>query len=100
MTLTPADLEKIRERAEKATPGPWAPLLESRPVRFVGKVSYGVYLFHVMVLGALKAAFPWLREQTLILYAIGAPLSIGAGALTYALVERPLLALRARFRRA
>jgi peptidoglycan/LPS O-acetylase OafA/YrhL len=59
-----------------------------------------MYLFHVMVLGALKAGIPGIREHTLILYAIGAPLSIGAGALTYAFVERPLLSLRARFRRA
>jgi peptidoglycan/LPS O-acetylase OafA/YrhL len=80
--------------------GPWKYVVESRPMRFVGKVSYGVYLFHVAVLGGLKALFPSLREHTLALYAIGAPLSIGAGALSYRLVEKPLLALRARFRRA
>ncbi len=80
--------------------GGWdARLLASRPLSFVGQVSYGVYLLHVTVLGGVKALVPAARESPWLLFALGAPPSIAAGAASFWLVERPLLTLRERLRR-
>lgn len=99
LLLTHAVFALLVAQTAHGARGPWAALLEARPLAFVGKVSYGVYLLHVTVLGGVKAALPMTRESPLLLFAIGAPLSIAAGAASYALVERPLLSLRARLRR-
>jgi peptidoglycan/LPS O-acetylase OafA/YrhL len=78
--------------------GGLARLLSARPLVHVGRVSYGVYLFHVPVLGGLKRALPVLAEQPLALFPAAFALSIGLASASYRYVEAPLLALRERFR--
>ena len=86
--------------ARTALGGGWEErFLESRPLSFVGQVSYGVYLLHVTVLGGVKALVPAARESPGLLFALGAPLSIGAGAASFYAIERPLARLRERLRR-
>lgn len=71
--------------AEAALPGlRWA--LESRIARYVGNISYSLYLYHFLVLAACDAMIPDAPGFTLIVLA-GAFVS---AALSYHLVENPV----------
>jgi peptidoglycan/LPS O-acetylase OafA/YrhL len=76
-----------------------ARLLDWRPIRFLGLVSYSLYLWHLPVIRALQHWAPrpdpgWSAYlgQSAIVVAI----SVALAALTYRFVERPALALRSR----
>ena len=82
-----------------------APLLLNPVVQYIGKVSYGVYLYHELVRVAvwhvgkpLMAGWPSSLGYVvrLLLYAA---LSVAVAALSYELVEKRFLALRSLFRR-
>ena len=72
--------------------------LAARPLVYVGRVSYGMYLFHVPVLGSIQRVFSELVEQPLALFATSFLVSMGFAALSHRYVEAPILALQARFR--
>jgi peptidoglycan/LPS O-acetylase OafA/YrhL len=75
-------------------PQTWlARALSARPLRELGRISYGVYLFHVPVLGLLRRVLPSLSEQPGLLFALGLGISAGAAALSYHYFEAPLLRL-------
>jgi peptidoglycan/LPS O-acetylase OafA/YrhL len=78
--------------------GPIERALAARPLVYVGRVSYGVYLFHVPVLGSLERLFPSLVEHPLGLFVSTGCLSLAAAALSHRYVEAPLLAIQQRFR--
>jgi peptidoglycan/LPS O-acetylase OafA/YrhL len=71
-------------------------ILETPVLVWVGKVSYSIYLWHFGIVRLVRFEFPKLSvlEQA----AIGLPPIFIAAALSYYLVERPVLALRARWR--
>jgi peptidoglycan/LPS O-acetylase OafA/YrhL len=74
-------------------------LLEARPVRFVGTVSYELYLCHVAAITAVKQLLPPLAESAPFVFALGGlaagvPLAYGL----HRLVDVPLQPLRARLR--
>jgi peptidoglycan/LPS O-acetylase OafA/YrhL len=79
-------------------------LLSARPLVWVGRLSYALYLWHWPVLFVLwKAGQCWRPERgpyrwRLALIAVG--LSFPLAALTHYAVERPLLRLKHRFRAA
>lgn len=76
-------------------------LLAWRPLRWLGLVSYGIFLWQIPVLDALNE--PGIRdwwgsygtERTLILGAVALPLTVACAAASYYLVERPFLRLKA-----
>jgi peptidoglycan/LPS O-acetylase OafA/YrhL len=70
-------------------------LLSLPPLRALGKISYGVYLWHVPVLRKLQGAIP-LPEP--LGFVAAASLAIGIAWLSYRFVERPVLAWRDRAR--
>jgi peptidoglycan/LPS O-acetylase OafA/YrhL len=72
--------------------------LGSRGLVHVGRVSYGIYLFHVPVIGICKRACPWLTERPHALFPLAFGLGFALAALSYRYVEAPLLVLRERFR--
>lgn len=80
--------------------GPLGWLLALRPVRFVGKISYGIYLFHMFTPGILQRAHAplppphrvWAR---FFVYAIATVL---AGTASWYLIESPLNSLKRKYR--
>ncbi|HYG24642.1 MAG TPA: acyltransferase family protein [Verrucomicrobiae bacterium] len=65
-------------------------LLDLRPLVFIGKISYGIYVWHFPILWFLeRSASPrlWLFW----------PATIAATLLSYYLLERPCLRLKAKF---
>jgi peptidoglycan/LPS O-acetylase OafA/YrhL len=68
--------------------GPFAALLKVRPLAYLGRISYGIYLFHWPI-------FLWLTEDRTgldqwPLFGLRLILAIGLAATSYALVEQPI----------
>lgn len=80
------------------TASPVTRVLGSRPFAQVGRVSYGMYLFHVPVIGSWRRALPWLVEHPGMLFPAALLTSFGAATLSYRHIEAPLLAHKERFR--
>jgi peptidoglycan/LPS O-acetylase OafA/YrhL len=66
--------------------------LESTPLRFLGRISYGVYLWHGLILWLLLFAH---MPDRLIILAL-APLSITVAFLSYTVIEQPFLRMKVR----
>jgi peptidoglycan/LPS O-acetylase OafA/YrhL len=77
-----------------------APLLrrffEFAPLAWLGRISYGVYLWHMVVFG-LSGRIPLLKEYASWPLTIG--LTIAVAAVSFYVLERPLLQLKRRFSR-
>lgn len=58
-------------------------LLDLPLVRHVGVVSYGMYLFHVAVIGAFRAAWPGLREHPGVVFPLAFVVSAVAATLSH-----------------
>ena len=68
-------------------------VLEFRPVRYIGVISYGIYIYHSIVHMPEALEIPSrVRAVTEVL------LGIGVASLSWHLIERPLLDLRDRVR--
>lgn len=81
------------------SPGDWLRRgLAARPLVQVGRVSYGMYLFHVPVIGVLRRSLPWLSEWPALLFPASFLASFALASLSYRHLEAPILALRERFR--
>lgn len=77
--------------------GSYRRLLGSRPLTFIGQASLGIYVWHITVLDRLDHHFRppgtgmfW-RNGGLFLVIVGSTLSILLGALSWRLVERPVM---------
>jgi peptidoglycan/LPS O-acetylase OafA/YrhL len=76
----------------QASTGPLHRLLEARPTRYLGRVTYGVYLYHwpiflVVITPERLAASAWWVVA-------GIALSIAVAAVSYELIERPIVERR------
>ncbi len=78
--------------------GAWARLLASPPVRWVGSVSYGLFLWHLPVLTALLAlsGLSVFRGGVVPLLAVGLPVSLLLAWASLRLVELPSMRWAAR----
>ena len=79
--------------------GAVAGLLSWRPLAWIGLISYGIYLYHSRILLAVSAHVGlsgdrWLR--LLVLTFVTLVLAVIVAALSYYLVERPILRLKNR----
>lgn len=70
-----------------------APLLGARAIRHVGVVSYGMYLLNVPAIQLAKRIVP----QPFV-FVVGLASTVALATAAHALVERPVVRLRARFR--
>ncbi len=85
----------------------WARLaalfLESRPVLFLGRVSYGLYIYHSSVYLAVAAGAFILGVRDpfimlVILMGIALPMALGLSALSYTYLEKPVMNWAKRYR--
>jgi peptidoglycan/LPS O-acetylase OafA/YrhL len=72
-------------------------LLDNPVARRIGALSYAAYLLHITALGLVRRYLPAYAEQTLVVFAIGLPLSLGFAQVAHVAIERPFLRLRRRF---
>jgi peptidoglycan/LPS O-acetylase OafA/YrhL len=79
-------------------------LLASPPMVFVGRVSYGIYLFHILVVGAVARFFAIKDGRGLPLWEVVAVFAtswagvIAVAVVHYYIVELPILNVRGRLR--
>lgn len=80
--------------------GPFGRLLGNRQMRFLGRISYGIYLYHFLVLWAVLELLPdvpalaangWPR------FLVCAPLSVLAASASWFLLEAPVNRLKRHF---
>ncbi len=70
--------------------------LDSAPLRYVGRVSYGVYLYHWLVdWSLLNTRMTILPVPIKIVIAVGA--SVGLATMSYFIIEKPFLVMKNRF---
>lgn len=74
-----------------------AGLAGAPPLVFLGRISYGLYVFHMAALVAVLRFFPALRPASWGQAAAGFLLTVIAATLSYYLLERPFLTLKERF---
>jgi peptidoglycan/LPS O-acetylase OafA/YrhL len=76
-------------------PTPIKPVLEARPLAFIGRISYSLYLWHLPIIAEVARHHP---DDPLVVTAIAAPLTLAIGWLSYLVVEAPLLSAAGRAR--
>jgi peptidoglycan/LPS O-acetylase OafA/YrhL len=64
-------------------------------LRYMGSITYGIYLMHMISLNIVKRVVPWHNE--LLYYVLTMALSIGLATLSYRYFEAPFLKLKDRF---
>jgi peptidoglycan/LPS O-acetylase OafA/YrhL len=71
-------------------------LLEWRPLRKIGTLSYALYLLHITALGLVRRFAPSIAENALAVFALGLPLSLLFAQAAHFALERPFARLRRR----
>lgn len=71
--------------------------LESRFARFFSKISYGVYMYHLMVWWLLSQVVPDVFHKNLGTFVLLSALSIVAATASWYLIEEPISRLKHRF---
>jgi peptidoglycan/LPS O-acetylase OafA/YrhL len=77
-----------------------APLLQARPVAYVGAVSYGLYLLNSTAIGVVKRVFPSHASNSSFVFWFSLPLALALARLSHRYLEAPFLRLRSHFRSA
>lgn len=68
------------------------PLIAAAPLNAIGRISYGVYLYHFPLISVVHRAFPGVVEQTplgLVLFAFYLAAVLGLAALSFRFIETP-----------
>lgn len=97
-TVTSAAFAVLLASAVDARRWILARMLSSSPLRFFGRYSYSIYIFHLAIIvglgGALRRVFP-----NIFLFGLGAlGVSVVVALLSWNIVEHPFLKLKDRFR--
>ena len=79
---------------------PTARLLANAPLRGVGRISYGLYLYHLPIFAALGLRGPAFGDDGVTAWTVlrGVAIVFAVAITSYFVIERPLLRLGARFR--
>ncbi|HWA74172.1 MAG TPA: acyltransferase [Polyangiaceae bacterium] len=75
---------------------PRGELLASAGLTAVGRASYGMYLFHVPVIGALRRLFPEFSGSPGALFVVALPTTFALASASYRWLEAPFLRLRSQ----
>jgi peptidoglycan/LPS O-acetylase OafA/YrhL len=81
--------------------GTFGRVLELPPIVAIGRVSYGVYLFHPIVLSLIVKAQPWIpvnvSEQGPARFVVGTLATLTVASMSWLAVEKPLHQLKRHF---
>jgi peptidoglycan/LPS O-acetylase OafA/YrhL len=73
--------------------------LELRPLVYIGMISYGIYLLHIIAIEVARPAAASLNQgHGWLLFALSAILSVVLAAISFRFFETPILKLKSRFR--
>lgn len=72
-------------------------ILDSVPMRWIGRLSYSLYLWHALAFDLGERLIPGAGLRHVLAIALGWVLAIGISMLCYRYVEQPFFALRKRF---
>jgi peptidoglycan/LPS O-acetylase OafA/YrhL len=87
--------------ASSGISGPAGAILNCKPVRYVGRISYGIYLFHLFIYGLIEGALarvglpPLERGPTT--FVLLSAISIAVAAVSWHFFELPLNRFKERF---
>jgi peptidoglycan/LPS O-acetylase OafA/YrhL len=70
-------------------------ILEWPPIRYLGRISYGLYLYHMLVYRLVAMLIP--EANLLIFIPVALLASVAVAALSYRLIDDPVKAIRRRF---
>jgi peptidoglycan/LPS O-acetylase OafA/YrhL len=76
---------------------PLARILETRPLVYVGRISYGIYLWHLVIIGILDDQFPTISGPAAVVLRL--LITFVVAIFSFHVVERPFLRLKYRFAR-
>ena len=82
--------------AAKGFAGLGRAVFEWRPLTYLGRISYGVYVYHALMPYFLKRLFPIWTYTTAAQFVILVAATIALAALSYRFLEQPFLALKDR----
>lgn len=70
-----------------------------RMLRYLGKISYGLYVYHLPCILILLRVIPRIlrRDSPVAVLLIGLPLMVGVASISYRYLEMPFLRLKERF---
>lgn len=87
------------DRAAQRIRGPIGAVLEWRPVLYVGKISYGIYVFHLLTRVGLVRLFPELGSPANATLLFGASLAatVSLASISWHLFEGPINGLKDRW---
>lgn len=74
-----------------------APLLTSRVARFLGTISYGIYLTHMLAVDVARRLVPDAPRHHLLVFLVAAPLSTALAALSFRTYEAWFAGLKRRY---
>ncbi|MDB4929498.1 MAG: hypothetical protein JWM10_1982 [Myxococcaceae bacterium] len=99
LALTGAIFFALIDAAARGFGGPLGAVLASRPLRYIGQISYGIYLLHTFVQGAARGfGDPWraLYRDEVAWFPIACATVVAVASATWVLFERPINALKRR----
>jgi peptidoglycan/LPS O-acetylase OafA/YrhL len=73
-------------------------LTDAAPVRWIGSVSYGMYMLHVSTITAVRSVLPPAVASVPVVFAAAFAITAALAGASYRWFERPFLKLRDRFR--
>ena len=77
---------------------------ENRILNYLGEISYGIYIYHILCIHLMVLALLWLGKfenshlNTIFLYATSIPLTVLCASVSHHFFEKPFLAMRERFK--
>ena len=74
-----------------------APLLRWRPMVWVGTVSYGMYMMHMLAVNVVRRAEPMLHlDSSVVLFCGSVAVAVAMASVSFVFFEQPFLGLKDR----
>jgi peptidoglycan/LPS O-acetylase OafA/YrhL len=74
-----------------------APLLANRPVRYIGTISYGMYLYHAFGINCVGRYMAFVKQWPIVHFTAVAASTIALASVSYWVYERYFLRLKAKY---